>query len=126
MARSSITRTANTVGVSRLPTRPKSVSTLEMTPEEETHVTPAMTRAPMGPHPMMSAKAAPGTAFSRASHTPTGAEDLSVPTSSRGENSSPSIKSSSTTPTSEPVFRNGMLASNDKKPPTPKSSPMVM
>jgi hypothetical protein len=53
---------------------------------------------------MMSAKAAPGTAFSRASHTPTGAEDLRGPTRSRGENSSPSIKSSSTTPTSDATY----------------------
>lgn len=72
MARSSRTSTLRITGVSRLPTRPRSPSTLAITPDEEIQVTPASTTAATGPQPSSSAARAPGTALRAQSTSPAG------------------------------------------------------
>ena len=62
-----MTSTDRITGVSRLPSRPRSPSTLAITPEDETQVMPASTSAACQPQPSSSAKPAPGRALSSAS-----------------------------------------------------------
>ncbi len=62
-----MTSTDSTTGVSRLPSRPRSRSTLATTPDDETQVTPARATAAIGPQPSRSATAAPGRALRSAS-----------------------------------------------------------
>ena len=59
-----MTSTARIAGVSRFESRPRSRSSLAMTPDDDTHVTPASATAATGPQPSRSASAAPGRAFS--------------------------------------------------------------
>src|SRR3954471_9132518 len=105
-----MTRTDRTTGVSRLPIRPRSVSTLATTPDDDTQVIPASNSAASQPQPSSSAKAAPGSAFNTASYAPAGAPDRRLPTSSPAEYSRPSMTSSNMTPISAPTSMNSSLA----------------
>src|SRR5918993_656919 len=80
-----MTRTESTTGVSRLPSRPRSLSTLATTPDEVTQVTPASTTAATQPQPSSSASAAPGSALSAASSNPIGAELEHLPAGVGGQ-----------------------------------------
>ena len=59
-----MTSTDRITGVSRLPSRPRSPSTLAITPEDDTQVIPASTIAACQPQPSRNAKPAPGSALS--------------------------------------------------------------
>lgn len=118
-----MTRTPSTAGVSRLPSLPRSVSTLAMTPDEETQVTPASATAATGPHPSSSAATAPGTALRTKSTTPEGYWARRLPTSSEALYSSPSSRRSRTTPISAPTEMKSSLADSGTRPPCPKASP---
>ena len=118
-----MTRMDRTTGVSRLPTRPRSRSSLAITPEDDTQVIPAMATAAIGPQPRTSANAAPGTALNRASSIPALRERLRLPTSSSAEYSRPSMARSRMTPISAPTSKKSLLADISSAPPVPRTSP---
>ncbi len=110
-------------GVSRLPSRPRSVITLAITPDEEIQVTPASATAPTGPQPSIRAATAPGVAFSTKSTAPEGYCVLRLVTSSDALYSRPSRRSSRMTPISAPTMVNSSLALSGMSPPCPNASP---
>ena len=67
---SSITRTERISGVSLLPSRPRSVNSLAIMPDDEIYVTPPSTAAPSAPHPSNKPAMTPGVALKTASITP--------------------------------------------------------
>ncbi len=123
IARSSMTRTPRTAGVSRLPSRPESPSILAITPDDDTQVTPARATAAVAPQPAIRARAAPGTALSSPSSTPIGACARRLVRSSSAEYSRPSMTSSKITPMSAATCTKSWLADSDSTPPCPKHSP---
>lgn len=118
-----MTRTPRMTGVSRFPSRPRSVSTFAITPDDETQVTPASATAPSGPHPSSRAATAPGVALSAKSTAPDGYCVLRLVTSSEALYSRPSRSSSRMTPISAPTAVNSSLAPSGSSPPSPKASP---
>src|SRR5262245_36877484 len=123
MARSSITSSDRTTGVSRLPMRPRSSRSLATIPEEEIQVTPPSTSAASGRQPSSSPAASPGVKFSTRSIVPAGAPARSPAASSSAEYSSPRTSSSSTTPISAPAAANSCAADSGSRPPSPNASP---
>lgn len=110
-------------GVSRLPTHPRSPSTLAITPDDEIQVTPASTTAGTGPQPISSAATAPGTALRPKSTSPAGYWVLRLVTRSLAVYSRPSMRSSRITPISAPIATNSSLAPSGSSPPSPNASP---
>ncbi len=86
---------------------------------------PANATAAIGPQPMMSAKAAPGTALSSPSQSPWYFACRSPLTSSLGEYSSPSMTSRRTTPISDPIWKNSRLSWSGMRPPSPTNRPAM-
>ncbi len=70
MARSSSTRIDTTTGVSGLARRPRSAMTLEMIPDDDTAVMPAIASDPGSPQPSTRPATAPGAAPSTRSTAP--------------------------------------------------------
>lgn len=110
-------------GVSRLPSLPRSVITLAITPDEEIQVTPASATAPTGPQPRTRAATAPGVALRTKSTAPDGYCVFRLVTSSDALYSSPSSRRSRMTPISAPTMVNSSLASSGISPPCPNASP---
>lgn len=100
MARSSMTSTLNTAGVSALPRRPRSLSTLAAIPDELTQVTPPSRTAAVGDHPRSNPTATPGSALKTPSAMPAPTPVRSPVRSSEEVYSSPSVSRSKSTPIS--------------------------
>ena len=121
--RSSMTSRDNTIGVSRLPNRPRSARSLAVIPELVAYVMPAIATTPGNDQPMSTPTTAPGAALAIRLTTPAGACWRRLVTSSGAEYSRPSNNSSRTTPICAPAEMNASLAPRCTNPPVPMASP---
>ena len=94
-----------------------------MTPDEEMYVTPANARMPTPLRPSSHPASAPGVALSTASTAADGRWRRKLVANSAMENSSPRVRSSSTTPMDAPVVTNGPAAGTGAMPPLPRARP---
>ena len=118
-----MTSRLRTAGVSRLPRRSRSASTLATTPEELTQQTPPSSTAAVGPHPSTRPARNPGVKLTTASTTPGTAPVRSPWRSSSGLYSRPRVSSSSSTPISPARRMKSALTSRGATPPLPTASP---
>ncbi len=113
----------STVGVSRLPSQPRSSRTLATIPEEETAVIPAIANAATGPQPSRRAAIAPGAALRARSTAPVGDCRRRLVTNSPAVYSSPRTSSSKTTPISAPMWMKSSAVTSGYTPPFPNARP---
>src|SRR6476620_5983197 len=123
IAKSSSTRIDSTAGVSLLPSRRRSDSSRAITPEDEMYVTPARARIPTPLSPSSAPAIAPGPALSNTSTHADGRCRRRLLANSPMENSSPRVRSSSTTPIDAPVLPHCAAAGIGAMPPSPRARP---